>query len=470
MMWSDDRRWLRLSYAYGVLVAVALGYFLMRIPIQVSDTFGDVVSLSQPMSDLVKSQLSGSSFLRPGRYVEAKLVYELANGQYYYAFRLVHVAHVVLLVILIVRLLRPTTAAAALLIPLTLAVLIGNHTFAWTLREAFPINHYLTVVVACAAAANLAFASHRWWIDALAVVLFVAASLTIESGLLVWVVFVAAYAVGLRGVSARGVLAVTACLAAYFVLRFAILDVGPPTLLDREAGIGFQRYGGEQLQAMFGGHVLPFYAYNVVASIAGLLTAEPRNGIFSMTQELLQSTVSPTSIVAAVSSTIATMLVLRFVWLRRRQWLARRFDRADQLMVMFWLVFLANAAMGYAYTKDVIMAPAGVFFAVAVFVACGDLVQRLSTQGRASLAILAVLTVLSTLWSIRAVGIHAALIRTSHDVHEQWAYVDDWLAQLNFPMSPHVLALKQHLQDDAVVRHPASPLLRERWTRLFEVE
>ena len=66
MMWSDDRRWLRLSYAYGVLVAVALGYFLMRIPIQVSDTFGDVVSLSQPMSDLVKSQLSGSSFLRPG--------------------------------------------------------------------------------------------------------------------------------------------------------------------------------------------------------------------------------------------------------------------------------------------------------------------------------------------------------------------------------------------------------------------
>jgi len=105
-----------------------------------------------------------------------------------------------------------------------------------------------------------------------------------------------------------------------------------------------------------------------------------------------------------------------------------------------------------------------------VFVACGDLVQRLSTQGRASLAILAVLTVLSTLWSIRAVGIHAALIRTSHDVHEQWAYVDDWLAQLNFPMSPHVLALKQQLQDDAVVRHPASPLLRERWTRLFEVE
>lgn len=468
MMSPEDRRWLRLSYAYGLLVAAALGYFLMRIPIQVSDTFGDVVSLSRPMSDLVTGQLSGS-FLRPGRYVEAKLVYELANGQYYYAFRLVHVAHVVLLVILIVRLLRPTTAAAALLIPLTLAVLIGNHTFAWTLREAFPINHYLTVVVACAAAANLAFASHRWWIDVLAAVLFVAAALTIESGLLVWVVFAAAYAVGLRGVSTRGVLAVTACLASYFVLRFAVLDVGPPTLLDREAGIGFQRYGGEQLQAMVGGHVLPFYAYNVAASIVGLLTAEPRNGIFSMTQSLLQSTVSPASIVAAVSSTLATMLILRFVWLRRRQWVARRFDRADQLMVMFWLLFLANAAMGYAYTKDVIMAPAGVFFAVAVFVACRDL-QLLSPQRRASLATLAVLTVLSTTWSVRAVGIHAALIRTSHDVHEQWAYVDEWLAQLNFPMSPHVLALKQQLQDDAVIRHPASPLLRERWTRLFEVE
>ena len=40
-------------------------------------------------------------------------------------------------------------------LPIGLAALIGSHTIAWTLREAFPINAYLTIVLCCAAAANL---------------------------------------------------------------------------------------------------------------------------------------------------------------------------------------------------------------------------------------------------------------------------------------------------------------------------
>jgi hypothetical protein len=79
--------------------------------------------------------------------------------------------------------------------------------------------------------------------------------------------------------------------------------------------------------------------------------------------------------------------------------------------------------------------------------------------------------VLSTLWSVRAAGLHAGLSASAGLVRQQWAYVDDLLEERsNAGLSPRAEALKRHLQDDAVVRHPARPPLRERWTRLFEVE
>jgi hypothetical protein len=77
----------------------------------------------------------------------------------------------------------------------------------------------------------------------------------------------------------------------------------------------------------------------------------------------------------------------------------------------------------------------------------------------------------STTWSIRAIGLHAALIQTSAQVREQWAYIDDYLAEVGYnPPPPHVEALKRQLQDDAIVKHPARALLRDEWSRFFEVE
>jgi hypothetical protein len=70
------------------------------------------------------------------------------------------------------------------------------------------------------------------------------------------------------------------------------------------------------------------------------------------------------------------------------------------------------------------------------------------------------------------VGLHAALDRTAGSVREQWAFVDEWLARTGSGggLSPTSEALKQRLQDDANLRHPARPQLREELSRLFEVE
>jgi hypothetical protein len=53
----------------------------------------------------------------------------------------------------------------------------------------------------------------------------VVASLTLESGLLVWVVAVAAWASGMPGISRRGVMAVTALVGVYALVRFVFIDV-----------------------------------------------------------------------------------------------------------------------------------------------------------------------------------------------------------------------------------------------------
>ena len=79
--------------------------------------------------------------------------------------------------------------------------------------------------------------------------------------------------------------------------------------------------------------------------------------------------------------------------------------------------------------------------------------------------------VLSVSWSLRVIGLHAGLSWTAVKVREQWAYVDDWLANTGTrDLSPRDRALRDQLQDDAVRRHPAPPPLREELAWLFEVE
>ena len=464
-------RTLYAGYAYGALVAAILGWFLLRIPIQLTDSYWNIVALDQPFLDLMRAQLADRAYLRPGLWAALKVVYDLSGGDYFYWFRLTQVAQAALTILLFVRLLQPRTAAAIAALPLALAVLIGSHNFAWTIREAFPINTFLTIVLCCVATANLSFAQRRWWTDAAAVALFVVAALTIESGLLVGVIVIGGYLLGLRGVSRGAVALVAGLVVAYVVTRFVVLGVGLPGLSAREAGFGFSRRSSAELVAMFGSGRLGFYAYNVVSSLLNVLVAEPRDGVWRLVRASVSGNLEPPLIIGTAASALGTALICRFAWRRRHAWMARRFERGDQLVLLFVLVLCANAVISYAYTKDVIMSPAGVFFAGAVFVSVCDLVSRAPQGALRAAALVIVVTVLSSLWAVRAIGVHAALLASANDVRQQWAYVDDWLEERhNTELSPRMRALKDQLQDDAVVRHPARPPLRAEWTRLFEVE
>ena len=236
-----ERQWTVAAYLYGLLVSLVLGYFLFGLVVQVSDSFGNLLAVQeQTLGALLESQFTQRGYLRPFLWAQIKIAYELADGDYYLWFRGIHAAQVAVLIVLCIRLMRPVTRGDAALVPLALAALVGSHTFAPTVREAFPINTFLTIVICGAAAANMSLAaSSRWWRDAAAVLLFAFAALTVESGLLVWVVGAAAWLAGARGVSRGAMLVMTGCLLGYLVLRFWVLGVGAPGLAERSAVIGF---------------------------------------------------------------------------------------------------------------------------------------------------------------------------------------------------------------------------------------
>lgn len=458
-------RWRMLSYAYAALVVCALGYFLVDLPIQVTDSYGNLVQASSgTLGSLVAGQFRGHGFLRPLLWAHIRILYDASGGHYFEWFRGWHVVQIVLLVVLFLRLVRPERLSDAAAVPIGLAALVGIHTFAGTIREAFPINAYMTILLCCAFAADLALGPPRWWRDVAAVVLFAFASLTAESGLLIAVIIVAAYVAGARGVSTRGVIAVVGCVAAYLFLRFVILNVGTPELTERSSGFGFSRREPDELAAMFGGSPLPFFAYNVVASALSVLFSEPRGGVWMAIRGLVDGDARAVSFLNVAASMLGTLAIVMYAWQRRAGWWARRFTRGDQLTIIFVAVLGANAAISYAYTKDVILSPAGVFYAVALTVATASIIESSTRPTRRRVAMMALLLALSTTWGLRAIGAHIGLRKAAVTTRNEWALVDAWLEREGqIPRSPGAAALKQQLQDDAVWRHPARPAVTGDW-------
>jgi hypothetical protein len=215
---DPGRHYQRVAYGYAAAMALLMGTFLLAIPVQLSDSFTEFISVhGHSLSQVIGAEFYNGTYFRPFRRALIKIVYDLSAGHYYAAFRGFQALQVFVLLLLIVRMLRVRSAAALVSLPLGLAMLVGIHTFAGAVVEGMPVNHFLTILICCAAAVTLAQAKQTVVTDAAAIALLVCAMLTIESGLLIWVIFVAAYAVGYRGISRRALIVLTVCVAGYFL-------------------------------------------------------------------------------------------------------------------------------------------------------------------------------------------------------------------------------------------------------------
>jgi hypothetical protein len=468
---TAERRWAVVAYGYGLLVTAVLGYFLVGLTIQVSDSFGNLLAVQEPtLGQVLRDQLSQRGYLRPLLWGQIKAVYELSGGDYFLWFRGIHVLQVAALVALCVHVMRPRDVLDAALVPLSLAVVVGAHTFMPMVREAFPINSFLTIAIACVVALALAQrAQPRWYVDVFAVALLAGSILTVESGVLVWVVSVAAYVVGMRGVSRTALIAMTVAVVAYMLVRMLVLDVGSPSLSERASGFGFSTLEPDDLVRRFDGRPWVFYLYNIISSIATVLFAEPKGGVWRFVWELTTGTLHPWTLVSVMSSSVATMLIAWFVWSRRaaiRRW---HLDGADRLVIVFAGVLLANAVISFPYTKNVIMSPSGVFLGLAVYAASRAWLQAIPQRHAAITVVL--FTVLTCGWAFRVAGNHYNLRRSAAEQRAEWVTVDSWLDRQHIVLrSANARALHDALRRDALVNHPTPFQPSTRWRNWFDID
>jgi glycosyltransferase involved in cell wall biosynthesis len=453
------------AYLLTLACAAALAYDLLRMPVQVFDALEEILAAhrSGSIADTFWSSAYNAAYLRPVRIVQIKLIFDAAQGNYWLAFRGFHAALMVCCLLLFTRALRVRTVADLCAAGFALAVVTGLHTFRSTVQEAFPINHFLEIVAFTLVMLNLSQARPRLLVDLVALATFVIAALTLESGLLVWVVAVTAWIVGARGVSTRGVIAMTVLLAGYFYARFVVLSVGTPGLIERSSAYLFEVLEPPELARRFGDRLAFFYAYNVVSSALSVLASEPQSGLFVTVRAWLNGDMPPRVILTFVSSIVTTGLISAAGMLLLRRY--RSTDATDRLIVIFAVVLAANATLSYAYTKDDIMSVAGVFYGLAAYASIRLLIARVPPARRVLAATLTVvILVLGTAWSVRSVGIHHVARSYAFKTRNDWASQPGlWKRGGRWPADAPSQNLITQLRNDALSMRTPNPYFEPQW-------
>ena len=455
---ANETRWPLLSYGFALVVALGLSYFLVHMPLQVSDDVTLImIARSESLRDILVSEFGpGSMYLRPLLKGSVNLAFEIAqgSGRYFLTFKAVQVAQVVTLLLLFARLLRVKSARDCAAACVAVVAVVGMHTFFSTVYEVYPINTFMTIVVCCVMAFVLCDGPSSLWRDLAATALFAFALFTLETGVIVWVIVVVAFATGLRGVSLRGVIAVTAVLALYVGLKFFFLSGRLPTLNERSASVGFTSYNQQELVQNFSDRRLLFYGSNVGSSMVTIFFAEPRAGLWRFVRTIVRGQPMPFAMLLNVAvSTASSLLIFWFAWTRRHAWRRLEFNRYDSFVLVLLAAVPVNAVMSFPYTKDAIVSPAGVLYPLALYSALRAALARVEDvrpQRMATVAVCA-LCVLSLGWTLRAAAVPYGLLRTAWLYQQQWVHVDDWIVEQGLTYyKPDERALIERLRGEAL--------------------
>jgi hypothetical protein len=468
-----------IGYLMGGVFATFVGVFLARMPLQVYDSLSLIVSAQQSPSlwSTITLSLNSYGYLRPAFHAQVKLLFDVAHGHYWLAYRGFHIFLVVAFFALFVRALAVRDRRDLLPLGLALMVFMGIHTFLGAVKELYPITHYLEIAVFCLAALNLVQSKGGLVVDGAIAIVFVIAALTLESGLLVWVVVASAWIAGFRGASTRSVTVVTLLLVGYVVFRFGYAQTGLPSMTERSSGYLLRAVEAPELNARFGENPWPFYVYNVASSAASVLLSQPRSGVWFIARQWLNGDVPPRTWISLASSLYATGLIGWFVVnaLTRRRRREREFSFAERQVFVCAAVVLANAVLCYAYTKDEILVPAGAFYAIAVYHAARHLILSLEERPRSAWAevlVAVIVLVGSSAWAIRAAGVQHVLRTQAFNHRNDWARLPArWDEEQLKPATPEGLALAEQLRNEALATPVVNPQFVPRWAeRIFEAE
>jgi len=449
----------------AALMAGSLGYGLLRVPLQVQDSLPKIVAArhSPGVWASFTSEIGTTDF-RPLWMAESKVLFDLSRGHVHTAYKAFHIALLLAAFGLFVAALRIETGADLAASLFALSVFAGINTFVGLVKEATPVNVYLPIVVFVLLAIHLSRGRGGLWTDVTAVLVFVAACLTLESGPLVWVALMAGRLAGRRGVSDRALAGVTVLMVVYVVVRLTMLP------LDTQNASGYlaERLEPEQIRQRFGSGLSRFTIYTVFASISSVLFSEPRDGTFVVLRAWQHGDIPPRMWINIVSSTLTTILITVAAWRLLRQGTPdadgdRAAMRADFLI--FGALLAASAVASFAYAKDVVMSVAGACYAIVAFWAVRDQLIRVRRVGLAVLTTI-VLLAASSLWAVRVVGVHHVLRTQAFAFHNDWAPMRDQL-----PDDSAGRRLVSELRADALSRPVVNPWFMPRWAdRVFDID
>ena len=456
------------AYGFTLLVALAIACDLLWMPIQVSDSLGEILDAQRSPSVWASftENLGTEAYLRPLRIAQIKALFDVAQGAHYWlVYRGFHALLLIAAVLLFTRTLRVSTAADFAAAAFALVVLIGLNTFRGTVQEAFPINHFLEILLLCLLTLNLARSRGGFWIDVVGALTFIVAALTLESGLLVWVVAASAWAVGWRGISARGLAMLTTLLLGYLYVRFVYLSTGVPAMTERSSGYMLELLDPVEIARRFGAHPLWFNTYNIMASTSSVLFSEPRSGVFEAVRGWLDGRPLVRFVVPVATSVVTTGLIVWASTRRVARW--RELDDTARFFLVFVAVLGASATLSFAYTKDEIMSTAGAFYALAAFGAMREALRTTAGMRRtAGRTFALLLCILSVGWTVRSAGVHYILRSQAFKHQADWVALpglrkntDEW------PSDPVEERLILRLRADAVglvlpntrIDHPGWP-------------
>ena len=455
-------------------MAASIAYCLFHLPFEIGDNLGNLLQLTDTTAARIfVGTLHLQAFMRPMTWATMKVVFDLSGGHYFLAFRALHVLSVVALLFAFARLTRADSTLSLCAALIAMAAVIGMPAFHDTMNET-ELNTKLTLAAICLLVVNISAGSDRTpagriLSDAPVLVLLVWALLTNELGLLLWVCIAGGYLVGFRGVSRNAVIAATALVAIYFYVRFLQLHVGTPGLNERSSGFGFRVRSADELVQMFGRNRVPFYAYNVVASVLSVLFSEPRAGVFAFTRDLLTSKLQSGSVVAVATSLLSTGVMIWFIARRWRRWLRWELRYEDQIFLLSGAVILANAVISFPYVKDVIMNIASVFYGLALCMALRALMEVIAVPRigieRAVLAS-ALLALVSVGWTIRAASFYADMRLRAYKAQVDWVFVDQWLRDQRVALNtPRQRELVEQLSTQMIAMRVPKVYLEPVWVK-----
>ena len=414
-------RWAWATLAVAASLALGLSWCIMRGPLTLNDGFGPILEsrLSESVRNIYERAIYSQGYWRPLRVVQIKVVVDATPPDSTSAFKAIHVALTLATFLLFAAWIRPRTLTEFGAAGIALMIVAGHHSFFVLFSEAYPINHFLEILAL--AVACLARGEPRWWKGVLAALIVAIGAVTIESGLLIGVVAIACWMVGWRGISGSGVVAVLVVLAAYFYVRFGVLEIPSPALDERSAGWWLERLEPDELLARFGDNPLPFYAYNVMASALDVLLSEPRSGSWLIARSWIEDNVRPWHYVHLVSSLLVTGALLAALVPTLGRWRTRALDDRDRFVLVAFIMVAANSVMSFGYVKDEVLSVGAVFYAGGAFAVLASLADRVNGGGIRRIVVIVMLLSASVLWTSRAAGTFFSLQASAFKVSNDWA-------------------------------------------------